>query len=80
MQCRQCFEDALDRNKLQGKILLCNDSQNFQPMELVAIGSGVIHISDEDDQLILLGFSNFPGTTISTKDAPTVIQYLNSTR
>ncbi|XP_061359287.1 CO(2)-response secreted protease [Gastrolobium bilobum] len=84
VEARECQSDALDRNKVKGKIVLCDGQSNSDSTSDIADtlkevgGLGLVHITDQDGAMIL-SYGDFPATVISPKDAPTILQYVNST-
>ncbi|KAI4316968.1 hypothetical protein L6164_024888 [Bauhinia variegata] len=84
VEARNCYPGALDENKIKGKIVLCegNDDE-FSTSDKIDVvkeaqGVGVISINDQT-RAVASVYRTFPATVISSKDATTVLQYVNST-
>ncbi|XP_019438065.1 PREDICTED: CO(2)-response secreted protease [Lupinus angustifolius] len=85
-EARQCHPDSLDESKVKGKIILCNGESDtvYSPIAIAdtvkeAGGLGLVHITPDQNRAIASKYGDFPATTISTKDATTILQYVNST-
>lgn len=84
-EARQCNPTALDGNKVKGNIVLCNGQNSTLATSDIKDqverfkGLGLIHIIDQDGAVASI-FGDFPATQMSTKDAPTILEYVNSTR
>ncbi|KAE9586706.1 putative tripeptidyl-peptidase II [Lupinus albus] len=85
-EARQCHQDSFDESKVKGKIILCNgESDTLYPPTAIADtvkqagGLGLVHITPDKNRGVASKYGDFPATTISTKDAPTLLQYVNST-
>lgn len=82
---RQCHPDALDGKKVKGKIVICdgkNDAYSTsEKIETVKDlgGIGVVNV-DDITRAVASNYGAFPATVISSEDAATLLQYLNSTR
>nr|KYP46309.1 Subtilisin-like protease [Cajanus cajan] len=83
---RQCFPDSFDEHKVKGKIVVCDgtDHSYSTSLKVQAVqdvrGIGVVHITDPLGGTQRDNFGDFPVTEISSIDATTILQYVNSTR
>jgi hypothetical protein len=83
--CRQCHSSSLDKNKVEGKIVVCDgidDRQTtFAKIDTVKEvgGLGLVHITDKEGA-VANNYVDFPATVVRSKDATTILQYVNSTR
>ncbi|KAI4336751.1 hypothetical protein L6164_015239 [Bauhinia variegata] len=84
VEARNCHPGALDENKIKGKIVLCEDNKDeysiSSKIDAVreAQGVGIITVNDQT-RAVASAYRTFPATVISSKDATTILQYLNST-
>jgi len=82
--CRKCHPNSLDTNKVKGKIVICDGIDDgytiYDKIKTVQEmgGLGLVHIIDQ------VGGEaenyDFPATVVRTRDAATILQYVNSTR
>ncbi|XP_027354812.1 CO(2)-response secreted protease-like [Abrus precatorius] len=83
-EARQCHPDSLEGNKVKGKIVVCDGKDDgYSTSEKISIvkqvgGIGVVHITEQNGA-VASNFGDFPATEISSKDAATILQYINST-
>ncbi|KAL5189494.1 CO(2)-response secreted protease [Glycine soja] len=82
---RKCHPNSLDRNKVKGKIVICDGKKDpkYITMEKINIvkaagGIGLAHITDQDGS-VAFNYVDFPATEISSKDGVALLQYINST-
>lgn len=71
---------------MKGNIVICDgkdddESSTSEKIDTVKEvgGLGLVHITDQEGAAIS-PFGDFPATVVSSKDAATILQYLNSTR
>ncbi|KAJ4964404.1 hypothetical protein NE237_024343 [Protea cynaroides] len=82
---RNCNTDALDGDKIKGKIVLCeNSDESYSKREKLdgvknLEGIGLILI-DDLERTVALTSGSFPLTVVSSKEADDIISYINSTR
>lgn len=82
-----CEPDTLDQNKIKGKIVLCEHSEDEDgyskrsKMEGVKSlgGVGLILINDQE-RAVASTYGDFPATMISSDAADEILSYINSTR
>ncbi|WJX36059.1 hypothetical protein P8452_23976 [Trifolium repens] len=83
-EARQCHSSSLDKNKVKGKIVVCDgidDHQTtFAKIDTVKEvgGLGLVHITDKEGA-VANNYVDFPATVVRSKDATTILQYVNST-
>ncbi|XP_045806062.1 CO(2)-response secreted protease-like [Trifolium pratense] len=84
---RHCHLEALDREKVNGSIVICdgmNDtnfyySTSLKVRVLQGMGAlGLVHITDKEGA-VPDNYGDFPATIVRPKDHATILQYLNST-
>ncbi|XP_057973785.1 CO(2)-response secreted protease-like [Malania oleifera] len=82
---RNCKENSLDRNMVQGKIVLCdNDGEYYSlAMKLQEVkkqgGIGLVLVDDQRT-VVALAYDSIAMTVITSKDASEIRSYLNLTR
>ena len=82
---RKCYPDSMDKERIQGKIVLCqhNDTAFTMTEKLLGVktggGAGVVFVNDKA-RLVASKSGSFPMTVIGTNDAAQVLQYINLTR
>ncbi|KAK9270459.1 hypothetical protein L1049_026039 [Liquidambar formosana] len=85
VDARNCNTDSLDRDKVKGKIVLCqNEDALYDPKQKLegvksSGGIGVILI-DDASRSVASTFGSDPMAVITSKDAAEILSYLNSTR
>ncbi|WJX36064.1 hypothetical protein P8452_23981 [Trifolium repens] len=83
-EARQCHPDSLDKKKVKGKIVICDGINDFYgtiiKMDTVKEvgGIGLVHITDLQGALVE-NYKDFPATIVRSKNAATLLQYVNST-
>ncbi|KAJ7957899.1 Subtilisin-like protease [Quillaja saponaria] len=81
---RKCQLDSLDKDKVKGKIVICDSTSYSDSVEdkIEAVknveGLGVIAI-DDLIRAVASTYGDFPATVISSKDADKILLYVNST-
>ncbi|XP_061968703.1 CO(2)-response secreted protease-like [Populus nigra] len=84
-EARNCNPDSMDGEMIKGKIVLCyndDDSYSFYDKEYEVQSLGGIGLVLVDDKMsgVASNYNEFPLTVISSKDAPGILSYLNSTK
>ncbi|RHN71161.1 putative tripeptidyl-peptidase II [Medicago truncatula] len=83
-EARMCHPNSLDTNKVKGKIVICDGIDDgytiYDKIKMAQEmgGLGLVHIIDQEG-----GEArnyDFPATVVRTRDAATILQYVNSTR
>lgn len=83
-EASQCHPSSLDKKKVEGNIVICDgidgDYSTDEKIRTVqeAGGLGLVHITDQDGAVANI-YADFPATVVRSKDAVTLLQYLNST-
>ncbi|XP_058780808.1 CO(2)-response secreted protease-like [Vicia villosa] len=84
-EARQCHFNSLDKDKVKGKIVLCDGttdhlSTGYKFLAVKEVGGlGLVHITDIDIAEANI-YELLPATTVVTpKDASSILEYLNST-
>lgn len=82
--CRNCNENELDKDKIKGKIVICDSDDHHRPYEKIdtvkslgGIGSIIIEYVPN---AVAENYEAFPATVISSKDSKDILSYVNSTR
>ncbi|KAF3446811.1 hypothetical protein FNV43_RR11991 [Rhamnella rubrinervis] len=80
---RNCADNALDKDKIKGKIVICDSDDHYRPYGKINTvkslgGIGVI-IIDDISRAVAENYAAFPATVISSKDSKDILSYLNST-
>ncbi|GAU24962.1 hypothetical protein TSUD_311970 [Trifolium subterraneum] len=84
-EARQCHPNSLDKNKVKGTIVVCDGIDDLQTTngKINTVqdlgGLGLVHITDKEGA-VANSYGDFPATVIRSKDASTILQYVNSTR
>ncbi|XP_071924255.1 CO(2)-response secreted protease-like [Coffea arabica] len=82
---RTCIPGALDKDKVKGKIIVCENSDGeYSPKEKLQTvisqgGIGVVLI-DDDATTVASIYGSSPLATVTKKDGSEIISYINSTR
>ena len=82
---RTCIPGALDKDKVKGKIIVCENSDGeYSPKEKLQTvisqgGIGVVLI-DDDATTVASIYGSSPLATVTKKDGSEIISYVNSTR
>ncbi|XP_070038760.1 CO(2)-response secreted protease-like isoform X2 [Nicotiana tomentosiformis] len=85
-EARGCVPDSLDKNKVKGKIVVCENHQNdgFSPndrlLEVKSRGGVGFILIDDDLRTVAPKFESFPAAVISRKDGTEILSYIKSTR
>ncbi|XP_009769238.1 CO(2)-response secreted protease-like isoform X2 [Nicotiana sylvestris] len=85
-EARGCVPDSLDKNKVKGKIVVCENLQNdgFSPsdrlLEVKSRGGVGFILIDDDLRTVAPKFESFPAAAVSRKDGTEIISYIKSTR
>jgi hypothetical protein len=76
----------LDKKKVKGSIVICDGIKDFdfgifEKIDIVKDlgGIGLVHITDLDGA-VAENYKDFPATVVRSKNAATILQYVNSTR
>ncbi|XP_043712705.1 CO(2)-response secreted protease-like [Telopea speciosissima] len=82
---RNCNPDALDGAKIEGKIVLCDQTDgSYSKREksdgVKSLGGLGIVVVDDIERSVALTTGSFPMTAISSKDFAGILSYINSTR
>ncbi|KAF8405433.1 hypothetical protein HHK36_010339 [Tetracentron sinense] len=82
---RNCDPDALDGNKIKGKIVLCQHlNENYSNREKMqgvqSLGGIGLAVVDDLERFVAFNYGEFPMTVISSKDAVDILSYINSTK
>nr|XP_015887199.2 CO(2)-response secreted protease-like isoform X1 [Ziziphus jujuba var. spinosa] len=80
---RNCDEIQMDKDKVKGKIVICDSDDGYRPYDkrdavknMGGIGAVII---DTLTRSVAENFGGFPTTVISSKDAQDILSYWNST-
>ncbi|XP_058780809.1 CO(2)-response secreted protease-like [Vicia villosa] len=84
-EARQCHFNSLDRDKVNGKIVLCRGTTTDHLVtgdKIDAVkevgGLGLIHITDNEGA-VADNYKDFPATVVRPINASALLQYVNST-
>ncbi|RDX76568.1 CO(2)-response secreted protease, partial [Mucuna pruriens] len=85
-EARQCQLESLDRNEVEGKIVVCVGGDNEYLYSTVdkfntvkgAGGIGMVHISDYPGS-VAENYVDLPATVVRSKYSDTILQYIRST-
>ncbi|KAH7528053.1 hypothetical protein FEM48_Zijuj05G0030900 [Ziziphus jujuba var. spinosa] len=82
-EARNCDEISMDKDKVKGKIVICDSDDGYRPYDkrdavknMGGIGAVII---DTLTRSVAENFGGFPTTVISPKDAQDILSYWNST-
>ncbi|CAK9178396.1 unnamed protein product [Ilex paraguariensis] len=83
-EARNCNPGSLDKNKVKGKIVLCeNTDDEFSVQEKLDevqhLGGIGLVLSDDDARSVASTFGAFPMTVVTLNDADEILSYINST-
>ena len=75
--CRNCIEGCIDRSKVHGKILICENVQGY----FVAVDAGAAGsiVNNERSREVYLVVS-IPTSVVNSKEYSEVLSYKNSTK
>ncbi|TQE07559.1 hypothetical protein C1H46_006879 [Malus baccata] len=80
---RYCYEDSMEAEKINGKIVLCDSGDYGRGSQIDAVtslgGVGVIFQVDNPG-VVASTYGEFPATVLSFKDGQEILSYINSTR
>ncbi|KAJ6684716.1 CO(2)-RESPONSE SECRETED PROTEASE [Salix purpurea] len=84
-EARNCNPDSMDGEMIKGKIVLCDNDDNSNTIhdkedEVRSLGGIGLVLVDDKTSGVASNYNEFPLTVISSKDAPAILSYLNSTK
>ncbi|KAJ6708700.1 PROPROTEIN CONVERTASE SUBTILISIN/KEXIN [Salix koriyanagi] len=84
-EARNCNPDSMDGEMIKGKIVLCDNDDNSYTIhdkedEVQSLGGIGLVLVDDKTSGVASNYNEFPLTVISSKDAPAILSYLNSTK
>ena len=80
-----CFPESLDKSKVKGKIVLCEDyleesSDEERLQTVISLGGVGVILINYDEKTVASIYGSSPMTIITFQDADEIRSYINSTR